>query len=132
MKAGYSVSFGERDAIVRRARSKAGVTAADKGHLHHRLMDLGHGQRRSVVILWTWTALLSGLVLYPLYADGSGNALVPAGVAALAVLLYTVLHPEARRSRSAAAEQLELDLEARSNGNGVEPEPVGKGSRRGH
>jgi UDP-GlcNAc:undecaprenyl-phosphate GlcNAc-1-phosphate transferase len=38
---------------------------ADKGHLHHRLMDLGHGQRRSVAILWLWTALLSGLVLYP-------------------------------------------------------------------
>jgi UDP-GlcNAc:undecaprenyl-phosphate GlcNAc-1-phosphate transferase len=119
-------------AIVRRASRRGGVATADKGHLHHRLMRLGHGQRRSVLILWAWTAILSGLVLYPLYTEGSGNALVPAGVAALAVLLYTVLHPEARRSRSAAAEQLELDLEARSNGNGVEPEPVGKGSRRGH
>jgi len=87
-------------AIVRRARSKAGVTAADKGHLHHRLMDLGHGQRRSVLILWTWTALLSGLVLYPVYTS-SDDAALPIGIAALALLLYTVLHPQARTERRA-------------------------------
>ena len=44
---------------------RPGWPTADKEHLHHRLMRLGHGQRRSVLILWTWTALLSGFVLYP-------------------------------------------------------------------
>ena len=29
-------------------------------------MNLGHGHRRSVLILWAWTALLSGFVLYPI------------------------------------------------------------------
>ena len=38
---------------------------ADKDHLHHRLMRLGHATRRTVAILWLWTALLSGLVLVP-------------------------------------------------------------------
>jgi UDP-GlcNAc:undecaprenyl-phosphate/decaprenyl-phosphate GlcNAc-1-phosphate transferase len=90
-------------AIVRRARRGSGVTAADKGHLHHRLMDLGHGQRRSVVILWTWTALLSGLVLYPVYTSSDDGAL-PIGIAALALLLYTVLHPRARTERRARRE----------------------------
>ena len=90
-------------AIIRRARAKAGVTAADKGHLHHRLMDLGHGQRRSVLILWTWTALLSGLVLYPVYTSSDDGAL-PIGIAALALLLYTVLHPQARTERRARKE----------------------------
>lgn len=117
-------------AIVRRASRRSGVATADKGHLHHRLMRLGHGQRRSVVILWAWTGILSGLVLYPVYTD-EGNALVPAGVAALAVALYTVLHPEARRSRGISAEQLELDLEPRRNGAGAAPEPAGKGRARG-
>ena len=55
---------------------------ADKDHLHHRLMRLGHGQRRSVLILWAWTALLSALVLYPTYTD-QGNAVVPFAVVAL-------------------------------------------------
>ena len=88
-------------AVVRRASRRTSPAAADKEHLHHRLMRLGHGQRRAVFILWAWTAILSGLVLYPVYAD-RGNALVPAGVAALAVALYAVLHPEARRSRRGA------------------------------
>ena len=87
-------------AIFRRAKSRSGVTEADKGHLHHRLMDLGHGQRRSVAILWLWTALLSGLVLYPVYTHSDDGAL-PIGIAALALLLYTVLHPTARGERRA-------------------------------
>lgn len=85
-------------AIVRRAAKRQAVTAADKDHLHHRLMRLGHGQRRSVTILWIWTLLLSGFVLIPAYT-GRGNAVVPFGIAALALVLYTVLHPGAREAR---------------------------------
>ncbi len=97
-------------AIVRRASRRTGVATADKDHLHHRLMRLGHGQRRSVLILWVWTALLSGFVLYPAYTD-RGNAVVPFGVAALGVALYTLLHPEARRARANGGEQLALELD---------------------
>jgi UDP-GlcNAc:undecaprenyl-phosphate GlcNAc-1-phosphate transferase len=78
--------------IVRRARKGAGVTVADKDHLHHRLVRLGHGQRRSVLILWTWTALLSALVLYPTYT-GKGDGIVPLGVAGLALVLFTLFAP---------------------------------------
>jgi UDP-GlcNAc:undecaprenyl-phosphate GlcNAc-1-phosphate transferase len=91
-------------AIVRRAAKRSGVATRDKDHLHHRLMRLGHGHRRSVFILWTWSALLSGMVLYPTYT-GRGNGLVPLGIAALGLVLYTVLHPgvrEARRSENGA------------------------------
>jgi UDP-GlcNAc:undecaprenyl-phosphate GlcNAc-1-phosphate transferase len=89
-------------AIVRRATRRRGLATADKDHLHHRLMRLGHGQRRSVVILWLWTALLSGFVLYPAYNDGEGDAIVPLGIAALGLALYTVLHPSVRRARDDA------------------------------
>ena len=85
-------------AIVRRATRRRSVSAADKDHLHHRLMRLGHGQRRSVLILWLWTAILSGLVLYPTYT-GEGNGLVPFGIAGLVLGLFTVLHPQVRRQR---------------------------------
>jgi UDP-GlcNAc:undecaprenyl-phosphate GlcNAc-1-phosphate transferase len=85
-------------AIIRRAGQRSSVTTADKGHLHHRLMRLGHGQRRSVLILWSWTAILSGFVLYPAYT-GEGNGVVPLGIAALGLALYTVLHPQLRRAR---------------------------------
>ncbi len=79
-------------AVLRRAARRKGVSAADKEHLHHRLMNLGHGHRRSVLILWGWTLLLSIFVLYPTYT-GNGDAIVPIGIAALALTLYTILHP---------------------------------------
>ena len=87
-------------AIIRRAAKRQGLATADKDHLHHRLMRLGHGHRRSVMILWAWTGLLSALVLFPTYSR-RGDALVPFGIAALALLLYTVLHPRAREARRA-------------------------------
>jgi UDP-GlcNAc:undecaprenyl-phosphate/decaprenyl-phosphate GlcNAc-1-phosphate transferase len=94
-------------AIVRRVSSRKSFAVADKGHLHHRLMDLGHGHRRSVVILWGWTALLSAFVLYPTLT-GRNPAYLPFGILALAIVLYTVLHPSVRARR-------------RSNGAGPAP-----------
>jgi UDP-GlcNAc:undecaprenyl-phosphate GlcNAc-1-phosphate transferase len=88
--------------IIRRSRRRAARTSADKAHLHHRLMMLGHGQRRSVAILWAWTGLLSGFVLYPTFTN-EGNALVPFALLALGVFLYTVFHPGIRRSPTEAA-----------------------------
>jgi UDP-GlcNAc:undecaprenyl-phosphate GlcNAc-1-phosphate transferase len=76
-------------AVVRRASRRMSPAVADKNHLHHRLMRLGHGQRRSVLILWGWTAVLSGLVLYPALTDHD-TLLVPIGVAALGIVLYTL------------------------------------------
>jgi UDP-GlcNAc:undecaprenyl-phosphate GlcNAc-1-phosphate transferase len=85
-------------AIVRRATKRSGVATADKEHLHHRLLNLGHGHRRAVVILWAWTALLSGAVLIPALTN-RGDALVPLALGALALLLFTVFHPGIRRRR---------------------------------
>lgn len=89
-------------AIIRRARKGQSPAHADKDHLHHRLMRLGHGQRRSVLILWTWTGLLSAFVLFPVYTR-RGDAFVPIGIAALGLILYTYLHPGARRTRDIEA-----------------------------
>jgi UDP-GlcNAc:undecaprenyl-phosphate GlcNAc-1-phosphate transferase len=86
--------------IIRRATKRKALDVADKGHLHHRLMDLGHGQRRSVMILWAWTALLSAFVLYPVLS-GQNPTYLPFGMLAISVVLFTVLHPSARRLRRA-------------------------------
>ena len=77
---------------------------ADAGHLHHRLMRLGHGPRRTVAMLWAWTALLSAVALVPTYTK-QGNAIVPFVVAGLALLLFAVFHPGAQVAR----EQKERD-----------------------
>jgi UDP-GlcNAc:undecaprenyl-phosphate GlcNAc-1-phosphate transferase len=87
--------------ILRRARRGTNVTVADKDHLHHRLMRLGHGQRRSVLILWIWTVLLSAIVLYPTYQTVEGELWVPLAIAAAALVLYTMFGPGVRSRREA-------------------------------
>ena len=94
-------------AIVRRASKRQALDVADKGHLHHRLMNLGHGHRRAVLILWAWTALLSGFVLYPVLS-GTNPEYLPFGIGALGIVLFTVLHPSVRRRR---AEEIEAALD---------------------
>jgi len=86
-------------AVVRRAATPGlSVTVADKDHLHHRLLRLGHGHWRAVLILWAWTALLSGFVLWPTYS-GRGDTVVPIGIAGVCLGLFTVLHPRLRAVR---------------------------------
>ena len=109
-------------AIVRRVSSRKSFAMADKGHLHHRLMDLGHGHRRSVVILWGWTALLSAFVLYPTLT-GRNPAYLPFGIVAAAIVLFTVLHPSVRARRR---ENSEADAEA---ANPAEDEHVTRDER---
>jgi UDP-GlcNAc:undecaprenyl-phosphate GlcNAc-1-phosphate transferase len=81
--------------FLRRLIGRKSFHVADREHLHHRLMRLGHGPRRSVVILWLWTALASAAALIPTYTN-RGNALVPIALAALALLLFTYFHPGLR------------------------------------
>ncbi len=93
--------------FFRRVLRRRSFSVADKDHLHHRLMRLGHGPRRTVVILWLWTALLSGLALLPLYTS-EANAYVPVGILALALGALRRLRPgqTARGPRNAGGEEL--------------------------
>ena len=83
-------------AVLRRATRRVSLASADKEHLHHRLMRLGHGHRRTVLILWAWTALLCGVVLYSALTR-SGEAALPFAGGALALILFTIFNPGVRR-----------------------------------
>jgi UDP-GlcNAc:undecaprenyl-phosphate GlcNAc-1-phosphate transferase len=55
-------------AVVRRTRADRSPFSPDKQHLHHRLLEIGHSQRRAVLIMWMWAALIAfGMVLASLY-----------------------------------------------------------------
>ena len=45
-------------AIFRRFINKRPIMEADKGHLHHRLMSLGYGQRRATLMLYGISAIM--------------------------------------------------------------------------
>ncbi len=93
-------------ALIRRTASGKGFHTPDKDHVHHRLLRLGHGPRRTVVILWGWTAVLSGFVLYPLFRP-QANAIIPFGAIALGLGLYTFFHPGLRKADLEAEEEEE-------------------------
>ena len=84
--------------FLRRVAKRQHFAQADREHLHHRLVRMGHGQRRAVVILWAWTALLSAAVLIPTFTN-RGNSLIPTAVAGLGLLLYIYFHPGVRSAR---------------------------------
>ena len=46
-------------AIVRRVRAHVSIGQADKGHIHHRLIQEGYDQKQAVLLIYAWTALLS-------------------------------------------------------------------------
>lgn len=75
--------------ILRRLRAGKSPFAADRGHIHHRLQDLGHSHLGSVLVFYVWTALISGSALALFFAPAT--AVAPfAVVAALAALAYTL------------------------------------------
>ena len=105
-------------AFIRRTAHGTSFHTPDKKHIHHRLLQLGHGPRRSVVILWAWTAILSGFLLFPLFMH-QANAFIPPGAAALGVGLYTLFHPGLRKGNGT--------VEADEHGYEAASEPVGAG-----
>jgi UDP-GlcNAc:undecaprenyl-phosphate GlcNAc-1-phosphate transferase len=107
-------------AFVRRTARGRRFDTPDKQHIHHRLLNLGHGPRRSVIILWAWTAILSSFLLFPLFVH-QVNAFIPIGAAALGVALYTFFHPRLRQGNGEDEEGPgDRQLSAASQG----PEPV--------
>ncbi len=46
-------------AIVRRLWNKKPIMAPDRGHLHHKLMDMGFSQKQTVAILYIVTSILA-------------------------------------------------------------------------
>lgn len=75
-------------AIIRRARKGRHVFHADKEHLHHRLLEIGHGHKQAVLIMYAWTAVIAGMTLAWTFER---VYLIPFVAAALGMVLYTAL-----------------------------------------
>jgi UDP-GlcNAc:undecaprenyl-phosphate/decaprenyl-phosphate GlcNAc-1-phosphate transferase len=51
-------------AVVRRTRAGLSPFAADRKHLHHRMLEIGHSHRTSVLIMYLWAGLFAGSVVW--------------------------------------------------------------------
>lgn len=79
-------------AIVRRTWRGHSPFAADRGHLHHRLLEIGHSHSRAVLIMYFWSALIAfGAVGISVQSDNL--LIVPATVLLSAVGLLVLLLP---------------------------------------
>ena len=91
-------------AVTRRLRAGKSPFSADRKHLHHRLLDMGHGHRQTVLIFYAWSSLfaLSALALFfvPLWW---GLAIFAAGAV---LCTWITLAPLLRRT----ADRRRLDL----------------------
>lgn len=97
-------------AIIRRIRGHRPIDEADKGHLHHRLLEAGYSQRKTVAIMWAWTAALAVCGLVMVFAQGVLRWAMVVLVVALAVFIirkHNILRPVLIHGYDAA-----LDAEA--------------------
>ena len=96
-------------AVLRRTRRRQSLGTPDKEHLHHLLMDIGHSHRRAVLLMYLWSALLSGSGLAVGLINGRfAVAMVLVGAAGLFLMTFLPLVMERRRTngdREARAER---------------------------
>lgn len=83
-------------AVVRRLRAGQNPFVADRMHLHHRLLDLGHTHARAVLVMYLWTAVMAfGAVSLAFVPLSTG---LPVWATAIAVAVLLTLGPLRGRS----------------------------------
>ncbi|MHA5052042.1 MraY family glycosyltransferase [Streptomyces sp. SD15] len=119
-------------AIVRRTWRGQSPFAADRGHLHHRLLEVGHSHSRAVLIMYFWSGLIAFGALA--FSVNSASMWIVLGIAALSavglvLLLLPRFTPRAprwaehlvppryrRRRRAAVAEEAAVAYRAEAPG----------------
>ena len=94
-------------AVVRRTRNGMSPFAPDKMHLHHRLLEIGHSQRRAVLLIYLWAGVLAfGAVALSLI-DNAVVVLVAVGIGLVFAVLVSAV-PRARRRDVAMGDRRRL------------------------
>jgi UDP-GlcNAc:undecaprenyl-phosphate/decaprenyl-phosphate GlcNAc-1-phosphate transferase len=84
-------------AVVRRTRKGLSPFSPDKMHLHHRLLEIGHSQRRAVLLIYLWAGVLAfGAVALALLDDVTVAAWTT-GLGLLVAVIATAVPRERRR-----------------------------------
>lgn len=126
-------------AIVRRTWNGQSPFAADRGHLHHRLLEIGHSHSRAVLIMYFWSALIAfGTVSYSVHSASMWIVFVIVGASAVGLILLLLPRftprtphwanrfvPPRYRHRAAERES------SPSPSSGEQPVPVASGAQQG-
>jgi UDP-GlcNAc:undecaprenyl-phosphate GlcNAc-1-phosphate transferase len=74
--------------MMRRFLDRRSLFAPDRGHFHHRLLDLGLKQRHAVLAIYLVTLLAAGLGLFMLVSSDTDSLILFGGVSFMIVLLF--------------------------------------------
>jgi UDP-GlcNAc:undecaprenyl-phosphate GlcNAc-1-phosphate transferase len=78
-------------AVVRRTWAGKSPFAADKQHLHHRLLEVGHSHSRAVMIMYFWAALIAfGTVAFSVSGGGLLAVLILLGLCAIGLVVLLI------------------------------------------
>jgi UDP-GlcNAc:undecaprenyl-phosphate GlcNAc-1-phosphate transferase len=104
-------------AVLRRVSAGKSPFTADRKHLHHRLLDMGHSHFQAVLIFYSWTLVVSVGCLMFLFVKPSWLVGLFLGVG-LVVCAALTLAPLSRRKRVEVAVQStrSADLAASASG----------------
>ncbi|MFB2555845.1 MraY family glycosyltransferase [Herbiconiux liangxiaofengii] len=91
-------------AVIRRLRAGKSPFSADRKHLHHRLLDMGHTHLHAVLIFYGWTTVISVGCLLFFVLDPYWPAFVFIGVGVVVCTVVT-LSPLGRAKRREIAAQ---------------------------
>lgn len=81
-------------AILRRIAKKKPIMSPDRGHLHHRLMDMGFSQRQTVTILYTLTGILCLTAVVMALKDAFRGLILVFAVLLLLLVSLFVMEPK--------------------------------------
>lgn len=97
-------------AVLRRLRAGKSPFSADRKHLHHRLLDMGHSHFHAVLIFYAWTAVVAvGALLFLFWTWWWALTAVVVGLIACTAV---TLAPLSRRKRIEAVAQSSPEGEA--------------------
>ena len=90
-------------AVIRRLRAGKSPFSADRKHLHHRLLDMGHSHLHAVLIFYAWTAVVSvGCLAYRFVPWYAATLFIVIG---LVICTVVTLSPLSRRKALEAIAQ---------------------------
>jgi UDP-GlcNAc:undecaprenyl-phosphate/decaprenyl-phosphate GlcNAc-1-phosphate transferase len=102
--------------VAKRLKYGKPIYKADRWHFHHRMADIGFSQRRTLLYLYGWTAVMSGLALalrFVPYSDNHGHfdaiwtaVMAACLLAAIAASVYLVEVLEILKLRQTRLRQL--------------------------
>lgn len=75
-------------AMIRRLRNHVPLMTADRGHLHHRLIDMGYSQKQAVVILYVLSAVAGLIAVLITLGDGMSAIIATVFLIVASMMIY--------------------------------------------